>query len=500
MWLRGRKRLLAGVCVVLGIVAKSAAGAEVTAGRVVVGGELDRTFGVAGRAVAPPRLEAVYAAVALRGDGKIVVVGNGGFAGSDGIVRAPGIALLRFTTEGVPDAGFGEGGVVVTSLPDRRLYAFAVALTGTGAIVVAGRAVGAQGGGSDVAVLRFTPDGVLDASFAGGVVTTHLGSYAGAQSVVVQDDGRIVVATITEALDIASSKERGAALVGYDAAGALDATFGANGVARVEGVAPDGSTRAIVRIAPDGSLVVAVSPARAGNVETVVMRFDHDGHAPRAFAATAALVQSIAVGREGAVVGNGFMRAGDMGDAVAVLLRWGVDGALDAGFGAGGVRAMDEHAVPGNAIAIDGRDRVLLAGDFLLRRLPDGAADPSFGIGGEAHAVALEQFHDVVLQPDGKIIAVGGGYQHAGPLGAVAHGNLARYESDASRLCGDADASETVTVSDGVAVLRAAAGLDGPCASAVCDADGNGMLGVTDGVVTLRAAAGLSSAGLCGAP
>lgn len=69
-----------------------------------------------------------------------------------------------------------------------------------------------------------------------------------------------------------------------------------------------------------------------------------------------------------------------------------------------------------------------------------------------------------------------------------------------SRLCGDADASETLTVSDGVAVLRAAAELDGPCVSAVCDVDGDGALGVTDGVATLRAAAGLPNTLLCGAP
>ncbi len=58
--------------------------------------------------------------------------------------------------------------------------------------------------------------------------------------------------------------------------------------------------------------------------------------------------------------------------------------------------------------------------------------------------------------------------------------------------CGDADGSGAITVSDGVNVLRGAAGLPNTCTSlAVCDVDGNGVMSVTDGVNVLRAAAGL---------
>ena len=60
--------------------------------------------------------------------------------------------------------------------------------------------------------------------------------------------------------------------------------------------------------------------------------------------------------------------------------------------------------------------------------------------------------------------------------------------------CGDADGSGAVTVSDGVNVLRGAAGLTSSCTQlAVCDVDGSGAVSVTDGVNVLRAAAGLSA-------
>lgn len=58
--------------------------------------------------------------------------------------------------------------------------------------------------------------------------------------------------------------------------------------------------------------------------------------------------------------------------------------------------------------------------------------------------------------------------------------------------CGDADASGEVTVTDGVQVLRGAAGLSTACSVEICDLDGSGNVSVSDGVNTLRKAAGLS--------
>ena len=59
-----------------------------------------------------------------------------------------------------------------------------------------------------------------------------------------------------------------------------------------------------------------------------------------------------------------------------------------------------------------------------------------------------------------------------------------------AQLCGDADDSGSITVTDGVNVLRVAAGI-GVCDLTRCDVDGSGAVTVTDGVNVLRAAAGL---------
>jgi len=64
--------------------------------------------------------------------------------------------------------------------------------------------------------------------------------------------------------------------------------------------------------------------------------------------------------------------------------------------------------------------------------------------------------------------------------------------------CGDADASGSRTVTDGVLVLRTSAELTGGCAVASrCDVDGNGRVTVTDGVAALRLAAGLDAPLAC---
>ena len=69
--------------------------------------------------------------------------------------------------------------------------------------------------------------------------------------------------------------------------------------------------------------------------------------------------------------------------------------------------------------------------------------------------------------------------------------------SNGTPTCGDADGSGSITVTDGVQALRAAAGLSSPCTAATCDLNGSGDITVTDGVQVLRAAAGLPTTLAC---
>jgi hypothetical protein len=66
-----------------------------------------------------------------------------------------------------------------------------------------------------------------------------------------------------------------------------------------------------------------------------------------------------------------------------------------------------------------------------------------------------------------------------------------------SATCGDANRTGSVTVTDGVLVLRAAAQLPSVCAKERCDMNLDGNISVTDGVLALRVAAGIQTQVAC---
>lgn len=73
---------------------------------------------------------------------------------------------------------------------------------------------------------------------------------------------------------------------------------------------------------------------------------------------------------------------------------------------------------------------------------------------------------------------------------------LGAASSVSAQTCGDANGDDTVSVTDGVQALRAAAGLPSTCSEG-CDVDASGAVTVTDGVNILRLVAGLSFADTC---
>src|SRR5215472_15268175 len=155
-------------------------------------GDLDPTFGNGGivitRGINGNNLNYLsYAlAMAIQPDGKIVVVGEG----NDGTFNfvAWDFAVVRYYTDGSLDSSFGSNGRVVTQLSDNYDGAGAVAIQPDGKIVVAGRCDRID---SNSAVVRYNPNGSLDASFNGTGIALTSGAD---RSVAIQADGKIVVA------------------------------------------------------------------------------------------------------------------------------------------------------------------------------------------------------------------------------------------------------------------------------------------------------------------
>ena len=145
-------------------------------------GDLDPSFGNGGTVITSFGGADVASAVVIQPDGKLVVAGRTNIAGNTVF------ALARYNPNGGLDPAFGTGGLVTTDFGSTD-QAFAVALQADGKIVTAGRR------GSDVIVARYNADGSQDTLFgSNGRVVTNFGATEQALALVLQPDGKIVVA------------------------------------------------------------------------------------------------------------------------------------------------------------------------------------------------------------------------------------------------------------------------------------------------------------------
>ena len=266
----------------------------------------------------------------------------------------------------VLDQGFGQGGRVST--PAVSAGAEAVVIDAEGRIVVAGKA--AVNGSSDFAVVRYQPDGVLDPGFGqGGIATADLsnGGTDEAFDLALQDDG-----------------DRG------------------RGVANERA----GDDFGLARFTPDGSLD---TPLRRGIVTT-----DFAGGVDRAM--------SVVLEGDG-IVAAGFAQNGE--DSDFALARYTADGHLDPTFGRAGIMTTNIAGTAdlGRAVTLtaDGSS-IVLAGSVavdggsspdigLVRYSLDGRADPTFGRKGivrtDTPNGADNAANAILAIDDGTLVAAG---------------------------------------------------------------------------------------------
>src|SRR5919197_5084906 len=166
--------------------------AFVVSGRTVlaVDGDLDPKFGTDGKVLTDfDHSTDIANAVAIQADGKLIVVGT---TYQDNDFSTEDFAVARFNPDGTLDKTFGAGGKVQTDFPGLAAVASSVVVQPDGKIVVAGGAFPLFTFLGNFEVVRYNPNGSLDTSFGnGGIVTTNFpqGSYA--FDVALQADGKI---------------------------------------------------------------------------------------------------------------------------------------------------------------------------------------------------------------------------------------------------------------------------------------------------------------------
>jgi uncharacterized delta-60 repeat protein len=425
--------------------------------RYTADGVLDQSFGNGGLVVTRSTQRSFVAnALALQSDGRILVAGMV----SDLATASLQLAVARYTPDGSVDAGFGAAGVAATPVGAAGAGATALALQSDGKVLVAGTAYAHGPTADEFALARFTADGQLDQTFGGaGIVTTHIGlNGAAVQAVVLQRDERILVAGTAFSN---GPTDDDFALVRYTPDGRLDAAFGNGGTVTTDFGSGEADPRPAldraggVAVQSDGRIVVGGS-TRGDHQAFAIARYTPDGSLDSSFGvdgktqipAAEAQVYTVIVQPSGDLVLAGTAGAPSGGStAPFALARLHADGRPDLGFGSNGVVTTSFEGSRSGARAAaaqaDGKlliggakfgapsaqgDALPQSGFALARYTIDGRIDAAFGESGrvltnmgDAGATPLS----LAVQPDGKIIAAGLVFFRvptpAGPFDAATH-------------------------------------------------------------------------------
>lgn len=372
------------------------------------------------------------------------------------LLTASCLLPAAFSQPGSLDLTFGNGGKVQTSIAPGFSNGSAVVMQSDGKIVVAGQNFN-NGGNYDFALVRYNSNGTLDNTFgSGGIVTTPNSSGDFGFSVVIQTNGKIVLAGYTNGSSDFT-------LIRYNSDGTLDNTFGSGGMATTPHLG--GSDYEIsVSIQTDGKIVMAGSSYQdcpsSCNQDFALFRYNSDGTLDNTFGNGGMVYTdfgsqfydatdrgfSVAIQTDGKIVEAGWtdsaIPSSDFG-----LVRYNNDGTLDNTFGVGGKVTTNFGSATGAVIyslAIQTDGRIIGAGycgfggfgHFALARYNnDGSLDNSFGSGGKTTTVfgsnagnASDKGYSVAIQTDGKIVMSGTSYDSI-----TGHDfTLVRYNGDGS--------------------------------------------------------------------
>lgn len=189
-------------------------------------GTMDQSFGSGGSVLFAYGTNEDGDGIAIQADGKILVTGRT-TSGS-----ATNTFLLRLNTDGTLDNSFGSNGTTIVNVSSGYDGAYVIRLQNDGKIITAGWG---QAGGSFIpSIMRFNTDGTLDQSFASGgkfVKVFNAGWDEYLSSLAIQEDGKIVAGGSSGHLAGQWNLESKSMLVRLDQNGALDNSFGNNGVA-----------------------------------------------------------------------------------------------------------------------------------------------------------------------------------------------------------------------------------------------------------------------------
>ena len=334
--------------------------------------------------------------------------------------------------DGMLDPSFGNGGLVTTDFgPGGVSYDGAASLV----VLPDGRAVAAGRAGdikppAAMAAARYLSSGALDTTFSGdglvtlgptGCSTGFGGPGYGAAAALLQPDGRLVLVGLCSNFGPPLVPVFWVVRLNVD--GSLDPSFGTGGQVYLPFSGPRFNVSYTGLLQPDGRIVTVGQ----GEMAVMAARFNPDGSLDPTFGtggqATVPLANDFVVGGAAPQPDGKLVIAGRYGSSAATgdfgLVRLLPNGAPDPSFDGDGLVTSDFGGPEtGHSVIVLGDGRLVLGGyrgaspatdPALVRYLPDGALDKSFGTGGLATADAGGEDYTgpVVELPNGKYMLVG---------------------------------------------------------------------------------------------
>jgi uncharacterized delta-60 repeat protein len=273
-------------------------------------------------------------------------------------------------------------------------------------------------------VVSLAQDGSLDLTFdSDGIVTTSFGNHSTGSSVLLQSDGKIVVAGHGFV-----GTDSDFALTRYNTNGSLDTTFDTDGKVTTDfGNADDLGLSAAIQ--SDGKILLTgysynnvstnFALARYNTNGSLDTTFDADGKVTTTFGGSAFIGQCVAVQSNGKIVVGGYAVIATHREFA--LVRCNTNGSLDSTFDGDGkvTTAFGTTSDEAHAIAIQSDGKIVAAGvagnnstieDFaLVRYNMDGSQDTTFDSDGVVTtAIGVGNIgNSVAIQADGKIVVAG---------------------------------------------------------------------------------------------
>ncbi len=357
-------------------------------------------------------------AIAIQPDGKMLITGYL-YSGAD-----RDVALIRFKEDGRIDSSFGINGVSLTDFGNNYERGMDVKLQVDGKIVITGN------GGSNFISARYKANGTLDSTFGElGKIITSKGSFG--MSLSILPDGKIIEAGLANAVQLPTVTNI-IFLSKFKEDGSFDSSFGINGIVTKAYTNYTNSAAYSVAVDVNGKILVGATAIirRPGSyyIYFTVSKYNSDGSVDTTFADKGELAKdsigddagfSMILQKDGKILMSG---PSVTSPENFKLVRYLPNGDSDSTFGIGGVVNTDlggNDYTRLNSLEEDANGKIIVTGGSVqdsstplvtVRYNSDGKLDKTFGDNGKVFTKFTngDEFANcLALQKDGKIIIAG---------------------------------------------------------------------------------------------